>query len=157
MTDSATPGSAASDFAARVASVHERLPELLPAHEFLGSPTTAYDDERFADRKRGDYVYVQGRGDRLHAFLCVDTLPDATDVALLDTFSQADANWRWLIVPNAASATAFTAEAARRGLGLIVAPVSGPLSKLSDASPNPGVFIKAYPVLRKAWRTLASW
>ena len=51
-----------------IRSLDEGLDDVLPAHETLGAMAAAFsDDDRFAGRARGDYLFVQGRGDRLHA------------------------------------------------------------------------------------------
>lgn len=137
-----------------IGALHERLPDLLPAHAIHGVMTAEYaDDDAFADRRRGDYVYVQGRGDRIHAFLCVS----AADDPALYAFGECDANWRWLVAWDDDVSPPIEALAGERGFGLIAVPRDGELTKLRDAAPNPGIFIKKYPALRKHWRTLSSW
>lgn len=138
--------------AALAHALEAEIAHLLPAHDSLCVRADAFPDEPgFADRARGDYIYVQGRGDRLHALLvCVD----GVDASVLDAFAQCDANWRWIVAP--ASATALVRDAVARGCGVFVAEANT-LAKQHDARPNPGTFIKAYPALRKRWRTIASW
>ncbi len=64
-----------------IKALHDGLPALLPAHELLGAMSAQFaEDERFADRARGDYVFVQGRGDRIHLFLCVDDIEDLSQL-----------------------------------------------------------------------------
>lgn len=138
-----------------IGALHERLPELLPAHQVHGAMAAEFADEpEFDGRRRGDYVYVQGRGDRLHAFLCFD---DRLSDEVLQRFAGCDANWRWLVAWSEDASASLQDDARRAGLGVIAAPRVGPLVKLLDATPNPGIFIKGYPALRRHWRTLASW
>lgn len=137
-----------------IRSLQDELGGVLPAHETLGSMTAAYaDDDRFADRARGDYVFVQGRGDRLHLFLCVD---DPASAGPLETFQESDGNWRWIVTWDEHE-SAVQNRIEGLPFGLLVAGRAGGLRKVSDAAPNPGIFIKAYPALRKEWRKLASW
>ncbi|MFT6398861.1 MAG: hypothetical protein ACJAYU_003623 [Bradymonadia bacterium] len=137
-----------------IKALHDGLPTLLPAHEVLGAMTAQFaDDERFAARARGDYAFVQGRGDRIHLFLCVD---DAGDLTQLEKFESADGNWLWLVAWQD-DAPSLIDRAEAQGFGVVTASRDGSMEKLLDATPRPGIFIKAYPALRKEWRTLASW
>ena len=137
-----------------IKALNEGLPELLPAHETLGRMTAEFsDDERFAARKRGDYAFVQGRGDRIHLFLCLD---DPGDSDALEQFAQADGNWLWIVAWDEHE-DQLAAAIEGQPLGLVVATRGGVLRRAFDAPPQPGIFIKAYPALRTEWRTLASW
>lgn len=137
-----------------IKAVHDGLPTLLPAHEVLGAMSAQFaDDERFSDRARGDYVFVQGRGDRIHLFLCVD---DPSDLSQLESFERADGNWLWLVAWRDDAHSLLT-RAAESGFGVVSASRDGGMQKLLDAAPRPGIFIKSYPALRKEWRKLASW
>lgn len=138
--------------AALARALEDQIATLLPAHDSLCVRADAFPDEpAFGDRARGDFIYVQGRGDRLHALLICD---DGVDDAVLGRFAACDANWRWLVA--ASSATALIDVAASLGCGVFVFD-GATLTKRNDARPNPGTFIKAYPALRKRWRTIASW
>ena len=137
-----------------IKALHIGLEGLLPAHETLGTMTAEYaDDEQFAERKRGDYAYIQGRGDRIHLFLCVD---DPTELDALDPFTNADGNWRWVVTWEEHEESLSSALSGS-AVGLIVATRDGELRRSVDSPPQPGIFIKAYPELRREWRKLASW
>lgn len=136
-----------------IAALHDRVPALMPAHAAYGVATAQMSDEAASAPGCGHYLYVQGRGDRIHAFLCVDELESAP----LDGFSRCDANWRWLATW-AEDVDAELLDAARRhGLGVIGVPRTGALVRHVEAPPNPGIFIKRYPALRAHWRTLSDW
>lgn len=116
--------------------------------------TESYDGVTSVDGTRGDLVLVQGRGDRLHTILACGP-SELADDALLDRFADCDANWCWIAVDQEDAATAARIAASRR-LGVIVA--SGhSLERPSLAPPRPGIFIKAWPELRKEWRTIDTW
>lgn len=137
------------------ATLHEHLPTLLPAHAVLGASVAEFaDDDRFADRRRGDYVYVQGRGDRLHAFLAVR---DDTPEDVIARFADADANWCWLVAWEEDVTPALVERARSRALGVVSAHRDGRLERREDAPPRAGIFIKAYPALRARWRELSDW
>lgn len=137
-----------------VARVYENLADLLPAHDVLTLLTAACEDELLSTGTCGDVVHVQGRGDRLHGVLCVtaDTADEAKEAS-----ANSDMNWRWWAFGSRAEANAAQADAESAGVGVIVAPADGALEKLREAPPNPGIFIKSFPKLRKEWRTIASW
>jgi hypothetical protein len=73
------------------------LSDTLVAQSTLGRRADSFDEPGFAERKRGDLVFVQGRGDRLHAILCAGPA-ELSDDDLLGRFADVDVNWAWLAV-----------------------------------------------------------
>jgi hypothetical protein len=124
-----------------LALLRHSLPSLLPAHTVLIEDGASVNC---------DVLYVQGRIDRLHAFAVASTSEEFEESALLARLEGVAANWRWLVVPAALAAVAGSV-AASRGLGVVT--LSAAQARLErPASPVPGIFDRAHPDLRKAWR-----
>ena len=131
----------------------QRIEALLPAHEtFITDPMDPVPEGCGVDR-----VFVQGRGDRIHAFRCIgDDIPEQS---ALTPFGEFKANWRWLVVSPGvlrANRDELERQAEALELGIIVAREGG-LEIHLKAPPQPGIFIKQYPSLRKRWRDFANF
>ena len=134
-----------------VEALHAGLADLLPAQVVLGGQP---DELQLGEAAPGvDYLYVQGRGDRIHAFAVY--APTDSDDAWLSAFVEVGANWLWLAAADGVELAATLAR--EKGLGLLRVDPSGTLQKLVHPAPRPGIFIKRYPALKKRWRTLSSW
>lgn len=129
--------------------LHRLLPSAMPAHEVLGMRADRAAEDGMAG---ADYVYVQGRGDRLHAFVALED-PHAVD-ATIDALEQVPANWRWLVTAGASPGVWVAAR--DRGIG-VIALEDQALDIVAKAMPNPGIFIREYKMLRSEWRKLSSW
>lgn len=143
-----------ADALALIEGMEQALAELLVAPDTLLVRTDASEDAAEASRRAGDVWFIQGRGDRLHAILaCGDA--ELSDPELIDAFAEAGANWVWLAVAPSDAADAVV-RARGRKLG-VLSVGDGRVEKTLQAPPRPGIFIKAYPTLRKRWRQIASW
>ena len=129
------------------------LATLLVAPESLFE-RVAHTADAPSTRAAGDLLFIQGRGDRLHAILACGA-SELDQTVLLDRFAEAGANWVWLAVEPDHAALA-TAAAGGRKLGVLTV-TNERVEKALQAPPRPGIFIKAYLELRKRWRQIASW
>ncbi len=136
---------------ASLAELEAMLPDLLPAHAVLGRGPDIDPDVAGSC----DYLYVQGRIDRIHSFLLIE--PGAEpDQAALGAFSETPSNWRWLVAPPTLVGK-YDVVAEKYGCGLLSLVENVGLERVRHAPPNPGIFRKRYPNLRKAWKALSSW
>lgn len=119
----------------------------------LSSATTLLvSGEEAGDAAKGaDFVFIQGRGDRLHGIVVFEHDLEST----LEGLTGAAVNWRWLIVgPDATQAEMD--RACESGVGVLV--WDGlKLERARRPTPTPGIFIKRFPELRTQWRKLSSW
>jgi hypothetical protein len=123
------------------AALEAGLPDLLPAHDVLGETS----------QEGCDYLYIQGRRDRLHAFLCIDD----ELVARVESFNEVKANWLWLVIERGKDG--WSEMARRYRLGVIGVEADGRLVCLVEALPRPGIFAKQHRELVKQWRGIAGW
>lgn len=120
------------------------LPAALPAHTVHGS---------FEHAPLCDYIYVQGRQDRLHTFWLLDA--DRSRDGLNDA-SKSATNWFWLVVPGTApdAGTIALAHSLRAG---ILCQQADALSIQLPSPPRPGIHIRSYDALRREWKNLSDF
>ncbi len=135
------------------------LPDALkPALEqLLVAPSSLWadgSDEPGLIGTGADLLYVQGRGDRLHALRLLDGVASLDG---LDGLGDVGANWIWLVRVRPNVALDVAAKAAERvGAGLI--DVDGGIArKVAQAPPRPGIFIGRWRELRSRWRQVSDW
>lgn len=135
-------------------SLPAALEHAYPAQKTLARATAVFEAPEFGDRARGDLIYVQGRGDRLHALLVIGE-GDASDPALWERFGACDANWCWIVCERR-EASQLDALATQHNLGLLIQE-GARVEVARKAPPRPGIFIKKYKELRKEWRAISPW
>jgi hypothetical protein len=120
------------------------LPTTLPAHTVHGSFEHAPDC---------DYIYVQGRQDRLHTFWLLDNQrPDDARQAA----ASSPTNWFWLVTSDATPDAATIALAQTLKAGILSLQTNA-LSICRPSPPRPGIHIRSYDLLRREWKNLSDF
>ena len=120
------------------------LPTTLPAHTVHGS---------FEHAPLCDYIYVQGRQDRLHTFAFADGARSSDELAAA---AASATNWFWLVTDAVTpdQATLDQAQTLRAG---ILCLQSNALTIFRPAPPRPGIHIRSYDALRREWKHLSDF
>jgi hypothetical protein len=136
-----------------VSALRRGLEDYLPAPDVLGAVPDAPSGAAC------DYLYIQGRGDRLHGFLCVGSDAPLPAPDQLERFADTPANWLSIVVREedyARRRTPIEQLAARYRLG-IVGIERTRLSTLRHPPPRPGIFLPRHRALRERWRRRSSF
>lgn len=119
------------------------LPVTLPAHTVHGTAANA---------GAADYLYIQGRQDRLHGFwLHAEGAEDTASQA-----AEVRCNWFWIVTEAAQPAASVLELAASLNAGVLMLQPTE-LTRVVNAPPRPGIHIKAHPELRAEWKQMSDF
>lgn len=119
------------------------LPVTLPAHTVHGTAAHAGD---------ADYLYIQGRQDRLHGFW----LYEAGKEEQARPASEVPCNWFWLVIETATPDKGVLDLAASTNAGILVLQATE-LTRALNAPPRPGIHMKRHPELRSEWKQMSDF
>jgi hypothetical protein len=119
------------------------LPVQLPAHTVHGTAEQA---------GAADYLYIQGRQDRLHGFWIFDD--GSVDEAA--SANETPCNWFWVVCPSASPPAAALALAEKLGAGVLLLGDTA-MTKVVNAPPRPGIHMKRHPELRSEWKQMSDF